>query len=82
MAILHHLQQVALLLSSHRGKSSVVEDQKLDPRQGSEETSMAVAAPREGERLDQPRQQLIEHGRVDGEGENGLLDQDRRRLGA
>lgn len=32
MAILHHLQQVALLLSSHRGKSPVVEDQKLDPR--------------------------------------------------
>lgn len=33
MAILRHLQQVALLLGSHRGKSPVVEDQKLDARQ-------------------------------------------------
>jgi|GEM_PF-6078488 len=64
MAILHHLQQVALLLGSHRGKSPVVEDQKLDARQGPEEASMAAVAPREGERLEQPRQPLIEHGAV------------------
>ena len=36
MAILHHLQQVALLLGGHRGKSPVVEDQELDAGQGPE----------------------------------------------
>src|SRR5581483_10312026 len=36
----------------------------LDAREGPEEASMAAVAPREGERLEQPRQPLIEHGAV------------------
>jgi len=64
MSILHQLQQVASLLGRHRSKSPIVEDQELDARQGPEKASMAAVAAREGERVDQPRQPVIEHGAV------------------
>ena len=63
MSILHQLQQVASLLGRHRGKSPIVEDQELDARQGPEKASMAAVAARD-ERVDQPRQPVIEHGAV------------------
>ena len=39
-------------------------NQEFDARQSPEKASMAAVAPREGERVDQPRQPVIEHGAV------------------
>ena len=64
VAVFHDLQQVASLIGSCRGKSPVVEDQKLNARQALEESSVPAVTAREGEHIEQPRQPLIEYGAV------------------
>jgi hypothetical protein len=61
VAIFHDLEEVSALLGRHRGKSPVVEDQNLNAREALEETSMTAVTTREGERIEEPRQPLIQH---------------------
>ena len=58
--ILHDLQEVAPLLGGHRSESPIVEDQKLDARQAFKEPSMMAVAACQRERIEEPRQALIE----------------------
>ena len=60
VAILHDLEQIAALLGGHGSKSPIVEDQKLDASQALEQASVTAVAARERERIEQPRQALIE----------------------
>ena len=58
--ILHDLQEVAPLLGGHGRKSPVVEDQQLDARQAFEQPGVMAVAAGKRERIEQPRQALIE----------------------
>ena len=81
VAVVHDLQQVAPLLGGERGQAPVVEDQQLDPGQALQQAGVAPVAARQGERLEQPRQTLVEHRAVvaaglvaEGAGQPGLAD--------
>ena len=51
-------------LACHHGRATAMANQEFDARQSPEKASMAAVAAREGERVDQPRQPVIEHGAV------------------
>jgi len=58
--IFHDLQEVAPLFGGHGGQAPIVEDEKLDARQAFEEPSVVAIAACKRERIEQPRQALIE----------------------
>ena len=62
--ILHDLQEVAPLLGGYGSKSPIVEDEKLDASQALEEPSVMAVAACKRERIEEPRQALIEDGAV------------------
>ena len=64
MAIIDDLEQIAALLAGERGEPPIVEDEELDARRALEQPGIASVAAGERERLEQPRQAMIEDGTI------------------
>ncbi len=64
VAIVDDFEQVAALLGGQRGEPPIVEDEQVDAGDAGQQASVAAVAAGERERLEQPRQPVIEDGAI------------------